>query len=333
MPTNVYFNHAVQSEQDLHEDLVVESLRFYGHECFYLPRTIVDEDELFGEDTSSKFDDAYSVEMYIENTEGFEGEGDLLSKFGVEVRDQATFVLSRRTWNRFVSLDQNLVTATRPQEGDLIYFPLGNQVFEIRFVEHENPFYQLGKLNVFKLQCETFEYSHEAFDTGIAELDGVEDSFAYQVSMTLGSGSGDFVHGETVTQTVNTGKTVSGQVVSYTSEGESSKTLIINNITFNDTDVPATNTMFVLSSNANAGNIVGATSGAAGQPDVNFPAVPNSSSRTINNTEYDLGMKFNNGYSKPELASNSGDVVYIDNRRAISRANDQVEDIKIVIEF
>ena len=263
MPTNVYFNHAVQSEQDLHEDLVVESLRFYGHECFYLPRTILDEDELFGEDTSSKFDDAYSVEMYIENTEGFEGEGDLLSKFGVEVRDQATFVLSRRTWNRFVSLDQNLVTATRPQEGDLIYFPLGNQVFEIRFVEHENPFYQLGKLNVFKLQCETFEYSHEAFDTGIAELDGVEDSFAYQVSMTLGSGSGDFVHGETVTQTVASGKTVSGQVVSYTSEGANSKTLIVNNITFDDTDVPATNTMFVLSSNAAAGNIVGATSSAS----------------------------------------------------------------------
>lgn len=263
MPTNVYFNHAVQSEQDLHEDLVVESLRFYGHECFYLPRTIVDEDELFGEDTSSKFDDAYSVEMYIENTEGFEGEGDLLSKFGVEVRDQATFVLSRRTWNRFVSLDQNLVTTTRPQEGDLIYFPLGNQVFEIRFVEHENPFYQLGKLNVFKLQCETFEYSHEAFDTGIAELDGVEDSFAYQVSMTLGSGSGDFVHGETVTQTVASGKTVSGQVVSYTSQGENSKTLIVNNITFDDTDVPATNTMFVLSSNAAAGNIVGATSSAS----------------------------------------------------------------------
>ena len=263
MPTNVYSNHAVQSEQDLHEDLVVESLRFFGHECFYLPRTIVDEDELFGEDTSSKFDDAYSVEMYIENTEGFEGEGDLLSKFGVEVRDQATFVLSRRTWNRFVSLDQNLVTATRPQEGDLIYFPLGNQVFEIRFVEHENPFYQLGKLNVFKLQCETFEYSHEAFDTGIAELDGVEDSFAYQVSMTLGSGSGDFVHGETVTQTVASGKTVSGQVVSYTSEGTNSKTLIVNNITFDDTDVPATNSMFVLSSNAAAGNIVGATSSAS----------------------------------------------------------------------
>ena len=263
MPTNVYFNHAVKSEQDLHEDLVVESLRFYGHECFYLPRTIVDEDELFGEDTSSKFGDAYQVEMYIENTEGFEGEGDLLSKFGVEVRDQATFVLSRRTWQRFISLDSNLATSTRPQEGDLIYFPLGNQIFEIRFVEHENPFYQLGKLNVFKLQCETFEYSHEEIDVGIAELDNIEDQFSYQVTMTLGTGSGDFVVGETVTQTVSSGKTVSGNVVSYSSVGESTKTLNVNNITFSDTDVPATNTMFVLSSNAGAGNIVGATSGAS----------------------------------------------------------------------
>jgi len=262
MPTNVYFNHAVQSEQDLHEDLVVESLRFYGHEVFYLPRTIVDEDELFGEDTSSKFGDAYQVEMYIENTEGFEGEGDLLSKFGVEVRDQATFILSRRTWQRFISLDGNLAVSTRPQEGDLIYFPLGNQVFEIRFVEHENPFYQLGKLNVFKLQCETFEYSHETIDVGIAELDNIEDQFSYQVQMNLGAGSGDFVVGETVTQTVNTGKTVSGQVVSYSSLGASNKVLKVNNITFSDTDVPSSNTMFVLSSNSNAGNIVGATSNA-----------------------------------------------------------------------
>ena len=257
MPTNVYFNHAVQSEQNLHEDLVVESLRFYGHECYYLPRTIVDEDEIFGEDTSSKFGDAYMVEMYIENTEGFEGEGDLLSKFGVEVRDQATFVLSRRTWDRFISLDGNLATTTRPQEGDLIYFPLGNQTFEIRFVEHENPFYQLGKLNVFKLQVETFEYSHEEIDVGIAELDNVEDQFSYQVQMTLGAGSGDYQVGEVVTQTVNTGKTVSGNVVSYSSVGSSQKILKVNNITFNDTATPATNTMFVLSSNANAGNIVG----------------------------------------------------------------------------
>ena len=200
--------------------------------------------------------------MYIENTEGFEGEGDLLSKFGVEVRDQATFVLSRRTWDRFISLDSNLATSTRPQEGDLIYFPLGNQTFEIRFVEHENPFYQLGKLNVFKLQVETFEYSHEEIDVGIAELDNIEDQFSYQVSMVLGSGSGDYEVGEVVTQTVNTGKTVSGNVVSYSSTGTNQKILKVNNITFSDTGTPATNTMFVLSSNANAGNIVGATSNA-----------------------------------------------------------------------
>ena len=115
---------------------------------------------------------------------------------------------------------------------------------------------------MFKLQVETFEYSHEEIDVGIAELDNVEDQFSYQVQMTLGAGSGDYQVGEVVTQTVNTGKTVSGNVVSYSSVGASQKILKVNNITFNDTATPATNTMFVLSSNANAGNIVGATSNA-----------------------------------------------------------------------
>ena len=262
MPTSVYFDTGTISEQRLYEDLVIEQLRAFGQEVFYLPRTLVKRDDILGEDVLSKFDDAYLIEMYVENIEGYDGEKELITKFGLEIQNELTFVVARRRWEQLISIDQNLIESTRPNEGDLIYFPLGNQVFEIRFVEHENPFYQLGKLNVFKLQCETFEYSHEAFDTGIAELDGVEDSFAYQVSMTLGSGSGDFVHGETVTQTVASGKTVSGQVVSYTSQGENSKTLIVNNITFDDTDVPATNTMFVLSSNAAAGNIVGATSSA-----------------------------------------------------------------------
>ena len=98
MPTNVFFNHAVQTEQQLYEDLVVESLRIYGHETFYLPRQIIEEDTILNEDVQSKFGDAYSVEMYIENAEGFEGEGDLMSKFGVQVRDQATFVISLRSW-------------------------------------------------------------------------------------------------------------------------------------------------------------------------------------------------------------------------------------------
>tara|TARA_B100002019_G_scaffold293269_1_gene319753 strand:- start:2300 stop:3154 length:855 start_codon:yes stop_codon:yes gene_type:complete len=212
MPTNVYFNHAVQTEQHLYEDLVVESLRFYGHECFYLPRTIVEEDTILGEDIQSTFGDSYSVEMYIENTEGFEGEGDLFSKFGVQVRDQATFVMSLRSWERFISLDSNLATSHRPNEGDLIYFPLSGSLFEIKFVEHENPFYQVGKLFVFKMQCELFEYSGEDFDTGHDGIDLVEDEQAYSIEMTMTQGgTGTYYANENVTLD----SVVVGEVVSW----------------------------------------------------------------------------------------------------------------------
>ena len=184
MPTNVFFNHAVSTEQHLYEDLVVESLRIYGHETYYLPREIVEEDTILGEDVQSTFGDAYSVEMYLENTEGFEGEGDLMSKFGVQVRDQATFIISLRSWERFISLDSNLATSMRPNEGDLLYFPLSGSMFEIKFVEHENPFYQVGKLFVFKLQCELFEYSGEDFDTG-SYADLIELDQAYSIGLTM----------------------------------------------------------------------------------------------------------------------------------------------------
>ena len=212
MPTNVYFNHAVNTEQHLYEDLVVESLRFYGHETYYLPREIVEEDSILGEDVQSKFGDSYSVEMYIENTDGFEGEGDLFSKFGVRVADQATFVLSLRSWERFISLDSNLATSLRPNEGDLIYLPFSGSLFEIKFVEHENPFYQVGKLFVFKLRCELFEYSGEDFDTGVDSIDIVEDQQAYTIEMTMNSGgSGTYYVNENVTL----GGSTVGEVVSW----------------------------------------------------------------------------------------------------------------------
>ena len=212
MPTNVYFNHAVNTEQHLYEDLVVESLRFYGHETFYLPREIVEEDTILGEDVQSTFGDSYSVEMYIENTDGFEGEGDLFSKFGVRVADQATFVLSLRSWERFISLDSNLATSLRPNEGDLIYLPFSGSLFEIKFVEHENPFYQVGKLFVFKLRCELFEYSGEDFDTGVDSIDIVEDQQAYSIEMTMNSGgSGVYFVNENVTL----GGSTVGEVVSW----------------------------------------------------------------------------------------------------------------------
>ena len=211
MATNVFFNHAVSTEQHLYEDLVVESLRIYGHETYYLPREVIEEDTILGEDVQSKFGDAYSVEMYLENTDAFEGEGDLFSKFGVQVKDQATFVISLRTWERFISLDSNLATSLRPNEGDLIYFPMSGSIFEIKFVEHENPFYQVGKLFVFKMQCELYEYSGEDFDTGIDTIDIVEDQQAYQIVLNMDSTrTGNYTANESLTRDgINVGEVVS----------------------------------------------------------------------------------------------------------------------------
>jgi len=214
MPTNTHFSHAVSSEQHLYEDIVVESLRMYGHEVLYLPRKVVEEEDIFNEEVQSQFLDAYSVEMYIENTDGFEGDGDLMSKFGVEVRDQATFIISVRSWERFVSLDDNLATSFRPNEGDLIYLPLSGSMFEIKFVEHEDPFYQIGKLFVFKMRCELFEYSNEDFDTDVIEIDTIEDQQAYIVELTMANGgTGTFTVNEDVR--IDGSSTIVGEVVSW----------------------------------------------------------------------------------------------------------------------
>jgi hypothetical protein len=212
MPTNVFFNHAVNTEQHLYEDLIVESLRLYGHETHYLPRQVVEEDTILNEDVQSRFGDSYAVEMYLENPEGFEGEGDLMSKFGVAVRDTATFVISLRSWERFISLDSNLATSMRPNEGDLIHFPLTGSIFEIKFVEHENPFYQVGKLFVFKLQCELFEYGGEDFDTGVTNIDLIEDEQSYYIDLTMNTGgSGNYVNNENITLS----SVVVGEVISW----------------------------------------------------------------------------------------------------------------------
>ena len=150
--------------------------------------------------------------MYIENTDGFEGEGDLMSKFGIQVRDQATFIISLRSWERFISLDSNVATSFRPNEGDLIYLPLSGSMFEIKFVEHEDPFYQVGKLFVFKLRCELFEYSQEDFDTGIGDIDLIEDEQAYSLQMTMNNGnSTNFVANENLSKS----GTVVAEVVSW----------------------------------------------------------------------------------------------------------------------
>jgi len=199
MARNVYFSQAVKSEQNLYEDLVIESLKMYGQDVIYIPRQLISRDEIMNEDYS-KFTDGYTIEMYIETSEGFAGEGDLLGKFGVEIRDQATFVVSRKRWENLVGFYNNSINDTRPSEGDLVFLPLSKSLFEIRFVEHEQPFYQLNNLPTYKLECELFEYNNEELETGIREIDELQERFSYQLEFTMNNGSGHFAPGETVRQ-------------------------------------------------------------------------------------------------------------------------------------
>ena len=202
MATSTYFNHYNNiTEQRLLEDLVIESIKLYGHDVYYIPRTSVNEDLVLGEDVLEKFSSYYFIEMYLNNIEGFEGEGDFLSRFGLEVRDEATFIMSQR---RFQEVNNS--SMVRPLEGDLIYFPMAKDLFQIKFVEHERPFHPLGTLPMWEMLCERYQYSHEKFDTGISTIDEIERLSSYVVDLTLtAGGSGTFTVGESVSQVI--GKT------------------------------------------------------------------------------------------------------------------------------
>lgn len=215
MATNFYFSPKVRSEQNLYEDLVIESLKMYGQDVYYLPRDIVNEDRILGDDVPSRFNSSHRIEMYIENIEGFGGEGDLFTKFGVEIRDQATFVVSRRRWTQLVARYDNEVQSVRPFEGDLIYLPLSNKLFQIMMVEHEEPFYQLSNLAVYKLRCELFEYNDEDFDTGVEAVDDIEEEYAYTYLLTLDSDGAGFTAGDMVYQDLANSVTMSGEVVRW----------------------------------------------------------------------------------------------------------------------
>lgn len=175
MAVNYYFNNFENSsEQSLIEDLIIESIRIYGHDVFYIKRTLDSLDDLLNEDDTSTFKEAYMAEMYIKNVEGFEGEGDFLSRFGLQIRDSITFTIAIRVFNSEIAFQ---TTDARPMEGDLIYFPLNNKIFEIQHVEHEAIFYQMGQLQTYDLRCELFEYSGERFSTGIANVDDMFDNY------------------------------------------------------------------------------------------------------------------------------------------------------------
>lgn len=170
MATNVFFqNYDFFNEQNLIDDLVIESIQIYGVDTFYVTRNIEEFDEIMNEDGLSIFNAAYQMEVYIKSVDGFEGEGDFLSKFGLQIRDQATFTVAIRTFERHATrLQPNLV---RPNEGDLIFMPMNQKFFKVMYVEHESIFYQTGALQVFDLKCELFEYSNERFNTGIEDID------------------------------------------------------------------------------------------------------------------------------------------------------------------
>jgi len=177
LSTNFFFNNFQSSqEQLLIEDLVIESIKIYGLDCWYVPKKIIDKDEIYGEDSLSEYNKSYMVEMYVKNVEGFAGEGDFLSKFNVEIRDQITLTIARRTFENEVQYFE--FGMTRPREGDLIFLPLNNKVFQIKFVEHEPVFYQMGALQMYDLKCELFEYSNEIMNTGFEAIDDLENNYS-----------------------------------------------------------------------------------------------------------------------------------------------------------
>jgi len=241
MTTNVYFNHFDSTpEQDLHQDLIIEAIKNYGIDVYYLPKQYINEDVLYGEDTISEFNQAHLIEMFIKTVDGFEGEGDFISRFGLEIRDQVVFSVARRRFNNLDITEQD-----RPLEGDVIFLPLNKKLYEIRFVEHESMFYQFGKLPIFDLTCELFQYDDQKIDTGVADIDKIEDTLAYAINLSLGTGTGNYTDNETV----------------YVGDTYASANTTARVISWNQTDKELKITDIVGTFGATS-NIVGQTSGA-----------------------------------------------------------------------
>ncbi len=274
MAKNSYFRD-VNTENDLLHDLTIETIKIHGRDMVYIPRTLVNEDQLFGEDTISKFENGVEIEMYIQSVDGFGGDGDFISKFGLEIRDTVELVVSKRRFEESFSHDSEI---TRPREGDLVYFPLTKGVFEIKFVEHENPFYQLGKLYTYKLSCELFNYSHQDMDTGFSEIDEVENNEnTLAIDLTMGSLVGttaDYFDGETIYQGASLAlATATAVIVDWNSSTKvlridqvkgrtdpNTDELILNSSAFsNGTNVVGgdSGTIYTLSSQATSDTIVG----------------------------------------------------------------------------
>jgi hypothetical protein len=189
MALNPHFLQGSRGEQRLIQSLINEQLKIYGVEVTFIPRKFVNQSTIIEEVTASKFDDNFLIEAYVENFDGYAGAGDVLTKFGMSLRDEVTLTISKERFEEFIApfmeADDDIELSSRPREGDLVFFPLGQRLFEIKFVEHEEPFYQLGSNYVYKLKCELFEYEDEVIDTDIAAIDTQVDDVGYVVDLQL----------------------------------------------------------------------------------------------------------------------------------------------------
>lgn len=177
MATNPLFNnYNSASQQDTLERLIIDAIKIYGQDMLYIPRILNNYDSIYGSDDNSSYETPYSVEMYIKSVNGFSGDGDFMSKFGIEIHDQVIFSVSRKVFQNEVGRVE-LANLPRPMEGDLIYFPLNEKCFQIKYVNKFEMFYPLGKLYTWEMTCELFEYSGENMDTGIESIDSLQDKF------------------------------------------------------------------------------------------------------------------------------------------------------------
>ena len=200
---STYFSHGTHAEKRLYEDLIIEQLKVFGHDVYYMPREEISRDDILG-NTNDKFTDAYSIEMYVEDVNGFAGQGDLVGKFGIEVRDELTFVVSRRQFEILVDNTSNTLSINRPREGDIVWMPLFKKFWQIDFVEDEDPMYQINDLPIFKLKCSMWEYSSESVETGVGDIDDRLDSVTLdvlenQISLESGTTSSGSLLSENIT--------------------------------------------------------------------------------------------------------------------------------------
>tara|TARA_R110000868_G_scaffold79604_35_gene226504 strand:+ start:1070 stop:1945 length:876 start_codon:yes stop_codon:yes gene_type:complete len=221
MALNRYFNQTTfVPEQDLVQDLIDESIQIYGHQVYYIPRDTVNLDAFLGEDPLAKFTAAYPIEMYIKTVESFQGQSEFISKFGLHIEDQATFLVSVRRFDESVIMYGNL-TFSRPRENDLLYVqmtPTNRYLFEIRFVENKEQLFKLGKLYTYELRCEMMNFTNEKVNTNIESIDEVAQSRAYTIEMLLRLGDGNYIVDETVFQGANLASaTATGLVYDWTS--------------------------------------------------------------------------------------------------------------------